>query len=369
LLSLILGFLLSVWIIKAGLIVPPVKIEQVGLGEGTRPYFPSKFGLPIQISEIDAVPLLQKNVQDHARNEEVILWLGNSQLFGVNQLQPGQVNSTELLFDSLKNKKFVTAFAIPNANLQEHDVVLQYLYDRFKFHQLIIPVFFDDLRETGLRDDLIRDDIKTKLQLDTPRSELTLSLLHQFEGSGESNGNEETKALNHTAQQKVEHYLSDKLSSHSSIWQNRADIRTNIIYNYLFSFRNTLLSISPDSKRKIIPARYRLNMEAFRQICIFCEKNDIKLLVYIPPIRNDVEQPYFPDEYTHFKEDLSVLRQQFGFSLLNLENIVPAGFWGLKGATTIGSSGLEIDFMHFKAEGHKILSDTILAVINKQTTL
>ncbi|HTE30974.1 MAG TPA: hypothetical protein VK666_11420, partial [Chryseolinea sp.] len=147
------------------------------------------------------------------------------------------------------------------------------------------------------------------------------------------------------------------------------DIRTNIIYNYLFSFRNTLLSISPDSKRKIIPARYRLNMEAFRQICIFCEKNDIKLLVYIPPIRNDVEQPYFPDEYTHFKKDLSVLRQQFGFSLLNLESIVPAELWGLKRATTIGSGDLEIDFMHFKAEGHKLLSDTILAVINKETVL
>ena len=49
---------------------------------------------------------------------------------------------------------------------------------------------------------------------------------------------------------------------------------------------------------------------------------------------------------------------QKGFYFSNFEDIVPSEYWGMKESTTIGG-GLELDFMHFKAEGHRLLADSI----------
>ena len=38
-------------------------------------------------------------------------------------------------------------------------------------------------------------------------------------------------------------------------------------------------------------------------------------------------------------------------------------YWGLKTSTNIGQH-IELDFMHFMYEGHKILADTLLNHIN-----
>jgi hypothetical protein len=45
---------------------------------------------------------------------------------------------------------------------------------------------------------------------------------------------------------------------------------------------------------------------------------------------------------------------------VNFEKIVPANLWGAKASTTIGG-GEELDFMHFKVGGHKILAEEILS--------
>ena len=48
----------------------------------------------------------------------------------------------------------------------------------------------------------------------------------------------------------------------------------------------------------------------------------------------------------------------FNGNFKNFETIVPPNFWGDKQSTNL-SKKTEIDFMHFRFEGHKILSDSL----------
>lgn len=57
------------------------------------------------------------------------------------------------------------------------------------------------------------------------------------------------------------------------------------------------------------------------------------------------------DEYLNFKRDVVAIHEVY-----DLDNIVPEKFWGL-------ANGDRIDYMHFKDEGHKILSDKLIEIL------
>jgi hypothetical protein len=367
-LSIMLGFILAIICIKTFLgSGETVKFDQVGLGEATLPYFPEKNGLPIHIDSVANLPLLIKNAKENAHGKDLLLWLGNSQLFGVNQIKPGDKNSVEYLYDTLlQYNKFTIAYSLPNANLEEHYVVFKYLLHELPVKQLTIPVFFDDTRESDLRDDLLQDQLKKAVLQDLDSSELSKALVTAYGAQHENNGdNGDMKALNHTTQESVEKYLNEKLGGVSSIWKGRAALRSTLIYYYIFKIRNSALGITPSSKRKKILSRYEINMKAFEAICELAKKKHIAMLVYVPPIRNDVEQPYVKQEYEDFKKDLLTYRQQYGFTFYNAESIVPANLWGMKASTTLGKEKLEVDFMHFQSRGHHLLADSLASIIIK----
>lgn len=360
-LSLILAFLLAIVVIRVFLLVDDTKFDEVGLGEGTSKYLPKKNNLLIHADQLKGLPQIDSNINFFSRNRETVLWLGNSQLHGINQYKREDKNSVEYLHDLLSHKeKFVIGFSLPNANLQEHYVLFRYFSDRFPVKQLILPVFFDDTREDGVRGEIITNEVATVLKR-TSDTSLVGKLIENYflQNEEKADNNEDNKALRATTQENVEKYLNTKMDNFSGIWASRAELRSILIYNYLFGIRNTVLQIDPDTKRKKIPARYQTNINALKRIGALCNEKSIQLLVYIPPIRSDVEQPYVLNEYEEFKNDLKQLAKEYHFQLLNTESIIPKQFWGMKGSTRMGEEKLEIDFMHFKDQGHKILADTI----------
>lgn len=82
------------------------------------------------------------------------------------------------------------------------------------------------------------------------------------------------------------------------------------------------------------------------------------MVLYVVPLRNDVDIPYDGTEYTRFKSSLENLAVKEGALFSNLEGLVPGELWGTKAGTSLNEEA-ELDFMHFQAGGHGLLAETL----------
>lgn len=287
------------------------------------------------------------------------LWLGNSQLHAVNQWKEGETNSTPILFDLLKKKQLdLITFSPPNASLQEHYVLFEYLRRRIPLNILIIGICFDDTREIGLRPEIraMADDLEVASAL--AQTGIGRDLLAMPRAA---TGDQDTAGISHSLQERVEKSINGYLSETSPLWQARLQARGELL-NALYEMRNVALGIKATTKRRVIRGRYQLNISAIEAILNLAQQHGIRVLSYITPIRHDVGIPYDPEEYRRFKDELAVISNRYGSALSNLEDLVPAEYWGVKASTSMNGSG-EIDFMHFQAEGHRILASHLFRLI------
>ena len=126
----------------------------------------------------------------------------------------------------------------------------------------------------------------------------------------------------------------------------------------LYFMRNAALGIKPTTVRKMIAPRYARNMGALRQLLVDARRDGVKVIAYIAPLRQDVPMPYNPDQYQAWKNAISMMAETYGAELLNLETAVPPQFWG-------SNRGDDIDFMHFRGEGHRIMAKTLLPYVER----
>lgn len=361
LLSIIFGLCIAAVFIGFNYIGQTTDFEDAAtFGADTSTMLDSIDGHRIHCSDSrDAEKCITGAEKRHAVNS--VLWLGNSQVHAVNQLQPGETNSTPLLFERLKEDNLdLVTFSQPNANLQEHLVLFEYLKRQLPVKVLILPIVFDDTREDGLRKevaDFLNDPSVNKALVNT-----SIGLKIQKNNKPlASTDNEDTAGISHTLQQKVERALNIWLADTSILWAARPEIRGQLMLK-LFILRNMVFGIKPTSKRKIIRSRYQDNFAALEGILASAKDAGITALLYIVPLRSDVEGPYVASEYFQFKTDVQLLAKKYHVAFFNLESLVPSELWGTKVSTTGGVSQ-EIDFMHFQADGHKLLADKLAELV------
>lgn len=339
------------------------KFEELALGVETSSFFPRINSYPIHIAWIDSLDSFIEGWKSRGE-KDLILWLGNSQLHGVNQYKGGDNTSPGYFYEYLVDKNYdMLAFSLPNANLQEHYLLFEYIRSILPVRELILGVCFDDLREAGIRYDLMKI-AKEDFMVERLNKTITGSNILQ-NISQEITEENDLAALDETVQEYTEKRLDDWLNKNFYLWETRPEIRGQI-FTQLYLLRNNVFNIKPTSKRKIIKNRYNDNTLALEEIYSAGNKSRIKIFTYILPIRNDVEPPYELKEYEDFKTLLDSLNDTTNNLLFNFESIVPAQYWGTKDATTFGGEK-EIDFMHFQAAGHKILADSLwqrLAIYN-----
>lgn len=291
-------------------------------------------------------------------HHKIALWLGNSQLHAVNQLQPNQLNAPPIAFKQLNTERiYLMAFSQPNANLQEHFLTYLYLNQQRKISHLILPVVFDDFREDGIRPELLKFAEDPQIQEKLSKSLIGKKIIKQRELTPNKN-NADTAALDGTIQDQVELSLNNWFDRHLGFWQARADAR-GTLFTQLYLTRNTILGINPSSKRKVIKGRYEDNMNALKATLELAKENSSNVLVYIAPLRSDVEIPYIKSEYDRFKNEVQILTGEQGAKFVNFENLVPPHLWGGKDGTTLGEK-TELDFMHFQADGHILLANEMV---------
>jgi hypothetical protein len=346
---------LALGLLAVPLLTPPrlENFEDLALGQGTTAVYATVDGKPIHCKHmVDA----QGCLDTHRRSGglPVILWLGNSQVHGINQYKEGEETAPAILFPRLRERGLhLVTFTQPNANLQEQLALYAYLESRLPIRSLILPVVFDDLRETGVRSDVLPvfEDPAARTVLEDSEVGRKLMARHVSQGEGD------LAALHETVQERSETALNDWLGAHSQLWSLRPQLRGQL-FKQLYNLRNSLLGITAQSTRRMIPGRMELNFAAMSEILRRAEAAGIEALAYVVPLRDDVAVPYDLAEYAAFKQRVERLAEEGGARFANLERLVPAELWGTKGSTNLDGE-LEIDFMHFQSGGHRLLADRL----------
>ena len=329
-----------------------VNYKELALGKETSSSFELLNKKKIHCQDFEDLEDCILSYKKYGKNYPITLWLGNSQIHSINQYQKGQKTAPAKLHKlGLKHKQYVITLSQPNANLQEHYLILTHIINKLPIKNLILPVVFDDMRESGIRYsliDMMHDDNTVK--------ELNKSIfgkkLFQNNLSKDSNN-----IFHNNDNQSLEKILEKKLSSTWFLWGNR-DVLRGDFFNFLYRLRNFIFQIEPTTTRRMLIGHYKINHKAVEEIIKLTKDFKIKTFVYVAPIRNDMSIPYNKKDYENFKSDLYQLTLNNNFIFKNLENIVPNQLWGNRLSTNLKEKN-EIDFMHFKEEGHTILSKNI----------
>lgn len=356
-LPLVLGAVLALTVLTYWAGLQKTKFDEVALGAETTSIFPRDEGIPIHCGTFAAGDECFNAYRQQRDAGDAVLWLGNSQLHAINQYRPGDENGSLLLHRALRpSHLWAVTYSQPNASLEEHYLGYKYLRPRYMPVAFVLPVVYDDLRESGIRDDLLSLFDDSGVVADLRKDEVGRSLWDNY-GSKDAAGND-LAGLKDTVQERSERYFNDWLDTNWGLWQIRADLRGSFFLG-LYKLRNWLFGIDPSSVRKMIPGRYKANMAAYEAMLADAAAHNISVLVYIVPLRRDVAPPYDMAAYAKFKQDVEARAVAYGAAFADLDELVPGKYWGSKAATGLGGGGGELDFMHFQAPGHRLLADKL----------
>jgi hypothetical protein len=334
---------------------PNIVLNDFALGRMTTPVFAKEQGNKIHCSDFsDYWDCKSSFYKSQKRNN--IVWFGNSQLHAINQYKLGDETAPKILHRMFSSTEtYVLAFSQPNANFSEHEVLLDHVLVDFPTKALILPLVFDDTRETGVRSALIKSNEPLDFSENKNNQNLDISSYEKREPLNIGSNTSKKDVPN------GEVWLERKVNNWINSVVNRDKLKAEI-FIALYNLRNFIFRITPSSERRLIRTRYNENMAALSRLLISAKKAQIIVIGYIAPIRNDVALPYFADEYKTFKRDTRKMFNDMTFQLYDLESLVPGKFWGLKNSTSL-SGEPELDFMHFRGEGHKLLADRIYEIL------
>lgn len=376
---LLIGGILAALLLLSFQMSTPFRAEEMALGTGTKSYYASKDGVRIHCGDLWPDPPGREadvciDAAARRQAEAYALWLGNSQIHSINQIEEGDSTASQILFDTLSARGVdLITLSQPNANLQEHYLLFEYVQDKLSLQTLILPVVFDDTRESGVRNRLMaafqRPGVREALQ----QTEIGASLIKRFGGNDtaapgtptraiETDPDTDLAALEETVQEISETWLNDRLAEKSELWAARPDLRGKI-FSLLYLSRNSALRIDPSTVRPLLPGPYAQNMEALEALLQRAGEEQVRVLVYIPPLRNDTSPPYVPEQYAEFKREVEAIARRFDADFADIENAVPGPLWGMKASTNL-SGEPEYDFMHFQARGHALLAQTLLDALD-----
>lgn len=359
----VLGTALLLGVLYAGRVVP----DQIALGDVAMAVPCSFEGRRINAWRLTDYPIVYPSSSDGT--EEEWLWLGNSQLHAINQ--PTADDRTAPAVASELCGFPVFGLSLPNATLVEHLAVIEWAIPRRRPSWVILAVCYDDLRNDEYRPGWTalakaEGDFIARLDARPACTELTKQIA-QEEGPSTidlqktSVGGESSilgvRFLAESLQDKSETRLGEFASEHFPVWRDRDQMWARVLAE-AYHFRNFVFGITPQTKRKMIPTRYAKNMAALREVIEKFDGSGTRLLVYVCPLRFDIEPPYVMADYETWKRELKAEVETRGSCFADLDRVVPGGDWG-----TFGKS---LDFMHFQGKGHRLLGAAVTAAIREQ---
>lgn len=284
-----------------------------------------------------------------------ILWLGNSQLAAVNRIGPGDRNAPAILHERLSARsRYLVTYQMPNANLAEHILMIEAVMPTYRPDIVILPVCYDDIREVG-----VRADVAALLDQPDLRSRLAASGFGQqvLASAGAGVNAPATQGEDpRSVRPKVEAALVGALEARSDLWAKRSAMRGMLGFA-IHTLRNKLLGITSQTKRPVDPALYRARMAILDAYLADLRARGVRVLLYVPPYRQNVSGPYVERDYAAFKSEMAAMASRNGANFADLDAVVPGAEWGMVTDSLFGFS--EYDFMHFTGDGHLRLAAAV----------
>ena len=352
--ALVLALLVARWVASTA-----PDFENLALGEQTFSIYGSYQGDKIFCGSVQEAPECLEPAKVRNLPKRVI-WLGNSQLHAINQPKTGEKTAPVLLAEQLRPQGVeVQGFSFPSASLTEMALATAYLESAGHIDVLVVPLFLDDTREQGVREMLRpaveRPDLRTALSK-TPTGQTAIAMLSKINAEDDGAESEDP-----SLQQKSETAITNMLEKCCEMQSIRQKARGQIEVQAFF-LRNFIFNVTAQSVRPIIPAAYGQNMQALTDLLSSAKANGTRVILYIPPLRQDFKPPYDLAQYQQFKDSTKLMATQNGADWVDLDAIVPGKYWGTKAATRTGGDP-ELDFMHYQGEGHRLLAERMIGEV------
>jgi hypothetical protein len=292
-----------------------------------------------------------------------VLWMGNSQLHGINHYESGDQIAGEYANDAARDRgsqRFYFQWSTPMASF--HDMLAMYLYQRRSNtlpDVLVLAVTYNHLREETLKFRALGSAPDHEVcRIGGPGTEQLGTLVEGLTAAVAAPSAVERNAITGTPQSLLETVLTGWLRNAWSAYQYRGQLSAAIEV----MTKTTISRFTSDASMRRVPSvpthAQAWNRRALESIIMMCEADGIDILLYRAPFQPGMLDSYYDDvsDYQRFHEELRASCDERGIQYVDLESIVPQEYWGM---TNEGRP----DCFHFRAEGHKILGDTIDSLV------
>ncbi len=284
-----------------------------------------------------------------ATSESVAILCGMSQMFSINERQPGDQMICEEMDDRLAPLGVrVYGLAAPNLCNEEALFLILALLDKPETtpKAFIYGACFDKMRNVDLRPGY-QAFLTAKPGLQAAWKEAATAYQEKYPLAADKML--KTLADLQAAEQHDDNSFEGRLREKVAAWLPIVAARKELngyLQLRLHLLRNTLLRIKPTSKRPVIRSRYEMNREFLQMMSDVCEEAGVQFITYVIPLNPLAENPYIEEEYLEFKDWLGSVAEARRVPFANLEDLVPPSDWG----EFLGGP----DFKHFKGNGHRL---------------
>jgi hypothetical protein len=296
-----------------------------------------------------------------ARAQRLVVVVGMSQMYWINDQKAGDQTISEYLDDHLREQN-VRVFGLAAPNLDNEEALLYLLATASAPNTLpyafIYGICFDKFRNTDLRPGL-QAFLRSRPELLRTWEDVAKrhAKTHPLASAKMLATQKDLQAQQAQGENTFESRLRTRVGSWLPVVAARKNLHAAFL-SELYLFRNWALGIKVSTKRPIIGARYDLNREFLELLASEAKTRGVKLLPYIIPLNPQAESPYVESEHRGFKQWLSALSQRAGLPLVDLEDAVPKEEWGLLRG--------EPDFKHFTGAGHRRTARAVAAAFDRE---
>ena len=290
-----------------------------------------------------------------ARRQPLIVLSGMSQMYAINDPQPGDEIIVEHLDDALAPTG-VRAFGLAAPNLDNEEALLYLLSTaidaKTKPAAFVYGVCFDKFRNVDLRPGLTRflretpglreawlgvcDARSEKYPMACAKIRAVAGPLQTSDGAPEDD---------------LEHRLRAELGGVVPMIGSSTDLNAYAQIAF-YDIRNWLFRIRSSSKRPLLESAYRLNQQLLELMADVAKEQGVTLMLYIIPLNSLADNPYVPEQYESFKHWLGGFAAARRIPFENLEAAVKQENWGLLNG--------EPDYKHFRERGHEETAAALL---------